>query len=130
MFEDYEIISRYTRKQAFADGYLVDTGPMAREVGFRCPVALTASVHANCCAWPETNRSDLGQCVEGRMWDVLSMARNAAKRNCDSNRTTFTVLRIAPHKQNAGATPVELVLHIGPGDKGEPVATIMFEDED
>ena len=34
-------IHTYTRAQALADGVLVDAGPLAKEAGFRWPVALT-----------------------------------------------------------------------------------------
>ena len=38
-----KVISVYTRAQALADGVLIDAGPMAREAGFRWPVAITAA---------------------------------------------------------------------------------------
>ena len=41
---DAEVISRYTRAQALADGQLVDCTTMAREAGFTFPVALSHAV--------------------------------------------------------------------------------------
>ena len=43
-WEDAEVISCYTRKQAIEDGVLVDVSQTARECGFRHPVAVTARV--------------------------------------------------------------------------------------
>ena len=39
------IIYAYTRSQALADGVLVDVTEIAREVGFKLPVALTEALH-------------------------------------------------------------------------------------
>jgi hypothetical protein len=42
------VVSRYTRAQAMADGVLMDAGPMAREAGFKVPVALTQAAWDDC----------------------------------------------------------------------------------
>ena len=44
---DWEVISVYTRRQALADGILLDATPQAREAGFCRPLAVTASLHAD-----------------------------------------------------------------------------------
>jgi type I site-specific restriction endonuclease len=38
--DENEIIYSYTRKQAIADGVLIDVTELAKEAGFKCPVAL------------------------------------------------------------------------------------------
>jgi hypothetical protein len=48
LFDDAEIISRYTRAQAIEDGILVDMtaepfGDLAREAGLKWPIAMTAT---------------------------------------------------------------------------------------
>ena len=45
-----QVISVYTRAQALAEGVLIDAGPMAREAGFRWPVAITAAAWDDCVA--------------------------------------------------------------------------------
>ena len=50
-----EVISTYSRAQAFEDGVLVDAGEMATEVGFRIPVALTAAVWSDCVVWTDAD---------------------------------------------------------------------------
>lgn len=132
MFTNAEIISVYTRAQALEDGALVDAGPIAKEVGFRWPVAMTAAVYADCVAWDENDQERTGQCQdqEGRLWDVLWMASLAARRGGATNRVDFTVARISRDASpEDGPEDVRLVLHIGPGDTPEPVMTLMFPGE-
>jgi hypothetical protein len=45
---EFELISSYTRKQAIADGSLIDVTKTAKEIGFVCPVATTRSVWLRC----------------------------------------------------------------------------------
>jgi len=40
-FEDFIVISRYTRQQAIEDGVLVDISAQARETGILLPTVLT-----------------------------------------------------------------------------------------
>jgi len=40
MFENADLIHRYTRADAIADGVLIDVSQTAREAGFAYPVAL------------------------------------------------------------------------------------------
>ncbi|MCY4511649.1 MAG: hypothetical protein OXG35_32490, partial [Acidobacteria bacterium] len=51
LFEDADVIHRYTRAQAIKDGTLVDVTETAREAGWRFPVALTAAVQAGGGTW-------------------------------------------------------------------------------
>ena len=44
LFEDAEVIHRYTRKQAIEDGILVDLSEIAGEAGIKYPVAVTRGV--------------------------------------------------------------------------------------
>ena len=121
LFSEAEVISVYTRAQAIADGVLIDVTAVAREAGFRVPVALTAAVWADCVAW-DNEHEQTPQDEAGRLWDVLWMASCAARLNSDS-RAPFQVLRIP--SQGTTPEPVDLVAHIGPGDTAEPVITLM-----
>jgi hypothetical protein len=129
MFGDDNVIHRYTRAEALEDGVLVDVGPMARDAGFRIPVVLTSAVWADCVEWPEELADVAGQSKRGRLWDVLWMAGHAARvhRNSGADRVLFSMLRIP--KRGRRAERVELSVHIGVGDDGEPVATILMSDE-
>lgn len=64
-----ESVSIYTRQQVIEDGVLVDVSELAKETGFKIPVAFTAAVWAAC----ERERySD--DSMQGRARDVLWMA--------------------------------------------------------
>jgi hypothetical protein len=102
---------------------------MAKEAGFRFPVALTYGAWVDAVAWDEAN--DAPQDEEGRLWDVLCLASLAAKRaGAGQSRVSFEVLRVPNTRRALRPTPTELVMHIGPGDGGEPVITIMKPGED
>lgn len=131
-FEGFEVISSYSRAQALEDGVLVDVSAMAREAGFRVPVALTDATWADCVAWCDADavRGAEGQSEAGRLWDVVYMAAHAARvhKHSGTDRLTFSVLRVPRGKRRVER--VELVVHIGGGDHREALATIMRPNED
>ncbi|WP_026821119.1 DUF6573 family protein [Arthrobacter castelli] len=132
LFDDAEIIHRYTREQAINDGVLRDVTETATEAGFQFPVALTAAAWADAVAWNPHNGA--GQDEDGRLWDVVFMAAIEARRSPaseeDANRRTYTIVRVPNIDGAADPTERELVLHIGPGDTAEPVLTILLPGED
>lgn len=132
IWDDADIIFRYTRKQAMRDGVLVDIsntdfGHLCQQLGIKINVAMTDG------AWSATvGRIDEpippGQTIEGRIWDVLYAMRYAiALQINDSDRVHFKV----DVKQADGTRKTTFLWSlIGPGDAGEPVITIMLEGED
>ena len=127
-----EVVSVYTRAQALADGVLIDAGPMAREAGFRWPVAVTAGVWADCVAWDDTDSErQTHQDQSGRLWDVLFMAAYAARANADAgSELLFELYRVPRDGQATEAELTTLKLVVGPGDDGKPVMTILLPNED
>lgn len=124
-------IYRYTRAQALEDGVLVDVTDTAREAGFRLPVAITADAWNKAVAWTEADSArQVPQDEAGRLWDVLWMACMAARRAKGGFRVPFQ-LHVVP-RGGAATRPrlMTLHVHIGPGDEGEPVITVMNPDED
>jgi len=99
----------------------------ATEAGFKYPVALTAVVWAKCVAVPP---GVLCQDEAGRLWDVLTMLRFAARRQGGGG----SELRFGVHVRNDNRdhTPplVRLKALCGPGDQGEAVVTVLMLDED
>lgn len=126
LFENAELIHVYSRAQAIADGVLLDVTTIAREAGWRVPVALTAAVWGDCVAWDQFQH--VHQDESGRLWDVLVMARLAAHSKPNTGRLNFTLVRVP--RGGWRPLPVRLAVEIGPGDAGEPVITIMQPDED
>ena len=131
MFTHDDLVHSYTRAQALADGVLVDATEMAREAGFKVPVALTTAVYEGCVAWSEHDElaKSAGQSVQGRLWDVLCLAYRAARRT-DGDRAPFSVYRISREGSSLEPSKVDLVLMIHPGDAGEAVCTVMVPGED
>jgi len=120
-----EVIYAYTRADALADGVLVDAGDLRREAGFVYPLALTHTVWNLAVRVPED--CDGFQDETGRLWDVLYMAHCAVAKQLRSDRARFTVSVVTGRDKRQD---VELVIHCGPGDGGEPVLTIMLPTED
>ena len=126
------VISTYTRAQAIEDGVLIDPGSMAQEAGFKWPVALTANAWADCVAWnDDDSQKQVHQDQSGRLWDVVYMASHAIRTSKDSgDQLLFQLYRVPRDRHSTEAVLVTLKLIVGPGDVGEPVVTILLQNED
>ncbi|MEV6071971.1 DUF6573 family protein [Nocardia sp. NPDC052001] len=129
MFENAEIIHSYTRAQAIADEVLHDYTALASEMGFRCSFAIAHHAWVEAVRWDESDTRH-GQSETGRAWDVITCAhfaiasaKHAKKAHVD--RLEFTVYRIVRDSDDPTPRPITLVIHLGPGDNGEPVFTVM-----
>jgi len=58
------------------------------------------------------------------------MASLAARRNPSGECITFQVHRVPRGGRGARPLPTTMQMQIGPGDRGEPVITIMMPGED
>lgn len=125
-FENAPVIFQYTRAQAIEDGVLVDLTVWAKEQGFRVPVACTAAVWDGCLVPAEAVRQ-LGQSEHGRTQDLLWMLLCAIRGNDPSDTLLFDVLFLQVPDRSV-TTRLKAVC--GPGDRGEPVVTIMLPNED
>jgi hypothetical protein len=125
MLEEADLIHRYTRAEALADGVLIDVSAVAREAGVRWPVALTCAAWERCVAVPPGVAC---QDEAGRLWDVCWLLALASRRSGAAE------VRFGVHVRNDtrdGTPPlVQLKALCGPGDNGEPVVTVMLPDED
>ncbi|MGK7345029.1 MAG: DUF6573 family protein [Candidatus Nitrospinota bacterium M3_3B_026] len=134
------VIHSYTRAQAIADGVLVDVTEMAKEAGFRWPVAITRTAWEDCVAWSEEDcERQVHQDESGRTWDVLYMAIHAmrlavsnARRGVpqDPSLLFYELDRVPRDGKSVRPRKARLKLVAGPGDNGEPVITIMLPNED
>lgn len=124
------LIYTYSRADAILDGTLVDVSEMAREAGFRLPVAITAAAWADSVAWSETDSErQTHQDQSGRLWDLLWMAFLTARR-AQGERVPFQFYRVPRGGRATRPRLMTLHLHIGPGDASEPVVTILMPNED
>jgi hypothetical protein len=127
MFTDDDIISTYTRANAIEDGVLIDVSELAREAGFRWPVAITNGVDEVLSDIPAGSLED----YTGRLWDVLTLAALAARSAGGRDWITFDVHITRPNRPHRLTRQVQTFKsHAGPGDDGEPVVTIMLDGED
>jgi hypothetical protein len=143
MFDEFDLISTYTRAQAIADGQLVDLTDAKDSAGrrlspFKWPVAMTATAFGETISVGGEWRKDadgnetlvLPGCQDfaGRVWDVFWMLLVAIRQTPagDTVRFPVSVLTDGIHKRET----VQLKSVCGPGDNGEPVITIMLPDED
>ena len=116
-----EPVSVHTRAQAIADGALVDVTELAWEACFRYPVAVTSAVWDDVQRVPKRCRDD----ADGRLGDLLWTAHLAAPQLAESACVYYWLQMPLGRKRMYRA-----MLVLGPGDRGELVATIMRPDED
>lgn len=128
---DAAVSQSYSRAQAITDGVLIDVTGLAKEAGFRLPVAVTAAAWADCIAWTnDDNARQPYQHESGRLWDLL-FGGNALQTALEANgQLLFNVHRIPRDTRVASIEVLSLKLVAGRGDTGEPVLTIMQPDED
>jgi len=66
----------------------------------------------------------------GRLWDVLFMAQHAIRVNrSGGDRLRFQLYRAPRDGKSTEASVTALNLIVGPGDRGEPVITILLPNE-
>lgn len=121
--EEFEGIHAYTRKQALEDGVLVDLGALAKEAGFRWPVAVTRTVYEGVLVPSKVVKQE-GQSLTGRAWDMLMVLRLEARKMGEGCEIRFAPLFITQPGQPPKGVPLKAVS--GPGDDGEPVITVML----
>jgi hypothetical protein len=114
----------YTRRQAIEDGVLVDVSETAREAGFRWPLAVTAEVWAMIETIPKAHSHED---VKGRLWDVQMVAFANIRT---ARETNLRILEFDVVLHHAEGDRVRLKLVSGPGDRGEPVLTLMLPWQD
>ena len=138
-----EVLSSYSRAQAIADGVLVNLNDpsftfrpglnICAEAGIKFPVAMTIAAFAKTVSELDTPLPPC-QDISGRLWDVLSMFKWAAKRGGSEIRFPVSVINwVCVGGRRINRTKRETVILkalCGPGDNGDPVITIMLPDED
>lgn len=123
--QEWPVIFSYTRKQALEDGVLIDISAEAKAAGFKLPVAVGDTLYHRYVTPPGGLEGE-GQSPEGRLHDLLMLAMTAARKSRRQDRVLFdAVFLMKPGKREN----VRCVIHIGPGDQGEPVITICLPED-
>jgi len=130
---DWPIIASYSRRDAIADGVLIDCSGfkwgcrlVTDIVGLKYPAAITAGAWAAITEGRESPTHDtlaLAACLLDLSNVVRQQKAMGSSAGTDVHFTTAPVL--VPH-----AGRVRLWSRCGPGDTAEPVITIMLEGED
>ena len=125
--DDFNLIYSYSRAQAIADGVLIDVTAQAREAGFKFHTVVTDNLFHSYIA-PPAGLEGEGQSMEGRLHDVFFVLLAAIRSSkAATDYAEFDVLFVmAPGRQEK----VKVIAVVGPGDKGEPVLTIMLPGDD
>lgn len=114
-----DVIFRYTRANAIADGVLVDLSKVETvKAHWKHPFACTDTVYGIIERAIEAGDCDLN----GIMHEIGIMAKAEARKGGRTDVIRFMV-GIGNHLH-------ELKLHVGPGDTSEPVLTLMLPCED
>lgn len=124
--EDMNLIYSYSRKEALEDGVLIDVSEIAKEAGFIIPTAVTSNLYETYVK-PSDAVNQCGQSIEGRLWDILHLLRLSIK---DIEPDTSILFFHVNFLMQNGIKRVQLKSVIAGGDNGEPVLTIMNENED
>jgi hypothetical protein len=125
-------ISTYTRAMAIEDGVLIDITDIAKTAGLKFPVAVTHTVWNLYIEWKQGDSDQqTHQDQSGRLWDIVWMARHGISGAKDQSSQIHFYLDCIPRDgKSKRGIPITLKLHLGPGDQGEPVLTIMLPEED
>jgi hypothetical protein len=126
-----EPLSVYTRADAIEDGMLIDVSQLAREAGFKIPVAMTRGAWTDLVEWDEEQHG-AHQDETGRLWDVLNVLhwQIKARGPGGESRLDTHVLRVPTKHPDARAQRANFYAQCGPGDDAEPVITILLPGED
>ena len=132
-----EVIHAYTRADALADGTLTDLSALAREAGIKFPLAVSSGVFAVLAPWAQGVECDistptagqplhgLGQSIDGRAWDLLTILLCEIRRGKGGERVDFAPLFLMPRSGDR-PIPVKMYAVVGPGDDTAPVITVML----
>lgn len=113
------IVSAYSRAQAIDDDALVDLTRWAVACGIRLPLAITATARKAALCAPRADGKPSG----------IDVARFVAWLSDQMRLHAQDDLFVASFTRIDGK-PIELKAICGPGDRGEPVLTVMLPTED
>lgn len=119
------VIYSYSRKQAIEDGVLIDITSEAKEIGFKIHTVVTSNLFYRYIV-PKDNIAAEGQSTTGRLHDLIVLALFAAKSSMNTDQVKFPVSFLMDDDKKE---TVEVIAHIGPGDRGEPVLTLMLVED-
>ena len=125
--KDWNVIYTYTRAQAIEEGVLIDITADAKAHGFKVHTVITDNLYRQYVEVPTRLDGSFGQSRDGRLHDLLTLALFAARSSKGTDRVYFKVSFLM---EPGRSETVDIIAHIGPGDHGEPVMTLMLPEDD
>ena len=110
MFDDFYVISKYTRADALSDGVLIDVSDVAKRSDFLLPTVVSSNLLAVIDA-------------ENQLPVLFAVFHDKIKfkQGLEDILETQTISKTG--------RAITVILHIGPGDDGEPVLTMMLPED-
>ena len=110
MFDDFELIYSYSRKQALADQVLIDVSDVAKRSDFLLPTVVSSNLLAVIDA-------------ENQLPVLFAVFHDKIKfkQGLEDILETQTISKTG--------RVITVILHIGPGDDGKPVLTMMLPED-
>lgn len=125
-----DTISVYTRARAIEDEVLIDITNHAKKFGYQCPVAITdiaMKASLQNCSQVEANIDSIFKVT--CLINILKTLKEAILNNSSNcNIIIFEVMVFTPILKTEAN--MQFKCHLGGGDDGELVITIMLPDED
>lgn len=119
------VIFSYTRKQAIEDGVLIDVTSLAKQVGFKLHSAITCGVSEALTAMIRRRRPE-----DFTKYPLYRVQAAAYRALLDTLRHRIALQKSATNRLDFQCDEVSLWAHVGPGDEGEAVLTVMLVGED
>lgn len=137
--ENADFVHSHSRKDAIADGVLVDLmqgefGERIRRAGFRYPVAITDAAFKRYIALSQA--ADAGNTELGRLWDILKgfglgvAAKQTRRQTQPQTREDILIFDFYCITDQPNPTKCRLKAVPGPDDDGNPCITLMLPEED
>jgi len=119
------IIFSYSRAQAIEDGVLVDVTSLAKRLGFKLHTAMTCGVSEAITAMVRRQRPE-----DFEKYPLYRIQAAAFTAMLETLRHQIALQKDAADRLDFQCDEVSLWAHVGPGDEGEAVLTIMLVGED
>ena len=127
VFSDYGYVG--SRREAVANGTLIEVGNTRWEAGFKWPLAITRDVYDDLVKWDEADNDkvDTAMTEDLRLWNLVHGAAECVRtEERHTNRLSFDVYTVNANSESFEETK-HTVLVIGhPDDSGHPVLTIRY----
>ena len=126
LYSSDELISILTRADALSDGILSDVSEIAEEEGFKVPVALTKAAYRS--LEPSEEERSRGDDLRSRLHELFWTMHQALRRKTYVEASRIDFQLNLSQDGNHISLALRALLH--PGDRGEPVITILLPNED